>query len=101
MKIEAFRPERWRYLRLLDIFEQVQEAADRAFELDDPLEELSDRKGDFTVTWSDEAAARKYHALVDEAWARIEPKFESILHRWQDDADVWQSFEIEGPGWRT
>jgi hypothetical protein len=98
MKIEAFRPERWRYLRLLDLLEEVNRAAaaldPRAWS-DEPLEELSDRKGDFTATWADEASARRFHSLVDELWFRLDPDSDEAVHGWTDAAGAWQQFSVE------
>lgn len=100
MKLEAFRAQRWRYLRLLDLFEEVEQVADaldsRAW-LGNPLLELSDRKGDFTAIWTSEVSARQFHAIVDEIWFRLDLDADGTVHEWEDDAGTRHSFFIERP----
>jgi hypothetical protein len=100
MKLSALRPERWRYLRLIDIHEEVYKAASAkdAHLWWGVLWELSDYKGDFRATWSNEDAARRYHHLVDAAFARRDEGFQGVVHEWNDpDAPHGRSF-FESPG---
>lgn len=100
MKIEVIRPERWRYLRLLDLVEKAERAAlngDHASLWPCALSELSDGKGDLTAHWADEAVARLFHTLIDEAWAGLDKHFEDIVHSYPDPAAPGgcRSFVIE------
>lgn len=98
MKLEAVRPERWRYLRLLDLFEEVEQVAEafdsRAWRFG-PLLELSDRKGDLTAIWVDEVSARQFHSFLDAIWFRLDADAEETVHEWEDHAGKRHSFSIE------
>jgi len=83
LALTAVRPEPFRYRRLADVLERVEQDVRESNQLESwfgALRRLDDAKGDLTAYWRSEDDRARFAAFVDRAWASVGEDGDDVGH---------------------